>query len=258
MMKPKIVKWIIGMLVAAVLLVGLLVVIVLTPSLLYATKTSVGTFIVYHNQPFDKELKLRLDDATEIIKTSECYDGNIHFDICLKDGSLYPSLLQVFLGRAFALGFTSNKVVLCGNTNIKENYLELDGSKFNLTQLLAHEETHCLVFHKVGFWRSNPVANHPYWKWEGYPEYISRRAADQTDLVKNIEQLNEAIRKDKDEWGIRFADSTVSSRKYFQYRLLIQYCLDVKKMTYENVLKDSTSEQTITTQMMNWFAIQKN
>jgi hypothetical protein len=252
-MKRKIIKWSIRSLAVVVLLLGFLVVIVLTPSLLYANKTVMANCTVYHNKPFDKALKLRIDDATEILKTSELYDPSIKFDICMNDGSIYPSLLQMFLGQAFALGFTSNKVALCGNVNITENYVEVNGHKWNLTQLLAHEETHGLVYHKVGFWNSNPVANHPKWKWEGYPEYVSRQTAELKDLPKNIEQLKAATEKDKDEWGIILADSTVSPRAYFNYRLLIQYCLDVKKMSYENLLKDITSEELIRQQMMEWY-----
>ena len=257
-MKRKIFRWAIRIFVAILLLHGILVTLVLTPSLMYANKTSLGNFTVYHDKPLDKALQQRLDSATEILKTSEFYDANIKFNICMNDGSRYPALVQTFLGRAFALGYTSNKVTLCGQVNVKDNYVQVNGCNWNLVQLLAHEETHCLVFHKYGFWRSNPVAHHPLWKWEGYPEYISRRAADQTDLVANIEKLNEVERKDKDGWGISFADSTLSPKEYFHYRLLVQYCLDIKKMTYDNLLKDTTSEQTTSTQMMNWYAAQKN
>jgi hypothetical protein len=75
--------------------------------------------------------------------------------------------------------------------------------------------------------------------------------------VKNIEKLNDVIKEGKDEWGITFADSTLTSKDYFRYRFLVQYCLEIKKHTYENLLQDTTSEQTTTTQMMNWFATQK-
>jgi hypothetical protein len=224
---------------------------------MYANKTVIGSCTVYHNKTFDNNLKLRLDNATDILKTSEFYDANIKFDICMNDGSLYPSLLQVFLGRAFALGYTSNKVTLCGEVNIRDNYVQVNDCKWNLTQLLAHEETHCFVFHRLGIWKTNPVAHYPNWKWEGYPEYVSRRADDQTNLIKSIGQLKAEVSKDKNAWGIGFADSTVSSREYFRYRLLVQYCLEVKKMTYENLLKDTASEQTISTEMMNWVASQK-
>jgi hypothetical protein len=37
----------------------------------------------------------------------------------------------------------------------------------------------------------------------------------------------------------------------------MQYCLDVKKMTYKNLLKDTTSQQNTNAQMMKWFVTQK-
>lgn len=257
-MKRKLLNWSIKLSLLTVLLLGLLVLVVLTPSLLYANKTQLGAYTIYHNKPLDKDLKLRLDNAHEILKTNEFYDPNIKFKICMNDGSYYPSFLQVFLGRAFALGYTSNIVTLCGDVvDIQNNYVQVNDCKWNLTQLLVHEEMHCLVYNKLGFWKSNPVAHYPLWKWEGYPEYVSRQADDQRDLVKNIEKLNDVIKEGKDEWGITFADSTLTSKDYFRYRFLVQYCLEIKKQSYENLLEDTTSEQATTTQMMNWFATQK-
>jgi len=256
-MKRKILKWILRFTVLIVILIGVLILTVLNPTLLYAKKTVLENYTVYHNKPLDKDLIPRLDNARNIIKENQLFDSSLKFDICLNDGSLYPSLLEIFMGQAFALGFTSNKVAICGEANFKENYVEVNGYKWNLTQLLAHEETHCIVYNKIGFWKSNPIANNPKWKWEGYPEYVSRRNQDQLNLVKNIKQLDEALELDKTQWGISFADSTVTSIEYFSYRLLTQYCLEIKKMTFEEFLSDTTSEQTIKTQMRKWYSMRK-
>lgn len=256
-MKRKLFKWTIRISLFIIVTLSLLVFVVLTPSLMYANKTQLGTFTVYHNKPLDKYLKLRLDGAMDILKTSEYYDPTIKFRICMNDGSRYSALVQFFLGRAFALGYTSNIVTFCGEVNVKDNYVEVNDCKWNLTQLLAHEETHCFVFHKFGFWHSNPVTHYPTWKWEGYPEYVSRNTPEQKDLVKNIELLNNVLKENKHDWGISFSDSTLVSKEYFRYRLLVQYCLDIKKQRYEDLLKDTTSEQATTTQMMNWCAAQK-
>ena len=256
-MKRKILKWTFRFTVLIILLFGVLILTVLNPTLLYANKTVFENFTVFHNKSLDKDLKTRLDDARNIIKENQLFDSSLKFDICLNDGSLYPSLLEIFMGQAFALVFTSNKVAICGNANYKDNYVEVNGYKWNLTQLIAHEETHCLVYNKLGFWKSNPIANNPEWKWEGYPEYVSRRYQDQLNLVKNIKQLDEALAFDKTQWGISFADSTITSREYFNNRLLTQYCLDIKKMTFEEFLSDTASEQTIETQMRKWYITQK-
>jgi len=251
-MKQKIKKWTLLLMATGLLCLGLLVGMVLNPTLLYAHKSIVGNYTIYHNTPLDKYLILRLNDAAELIKTSELYNSDVRFEICLNDGSWYPSLIQKLQGQAFAWGFY-NKVVLNGNLNCKDNYVLLNGYKWNLTQLIAHEETHCLQFYKFGFWKSNPIASIPKWKWEGYAEYIARQNQDQKDLSKNIARLNKAIKRDSHEWGISFTDSTFAAKEYFNYWLLNQYCLDIKKMTYVNLVIDTTGEQTRRQQMMNWY-----
>ena len=191
----------------------------------YANKTTHNNLTVFHNKILDPTLFARLDQATELLKSSEFYNPKLQLDICLNDGSKYPKLLRAVRGQAFAWGFY-DKVVLQGNANFQDNYVELNGYKWNLIQLLAHEMTHCLQFDQLGFWKSNPVANIANWKWEGYAEYVSRQNSDQNDLSKNISHL---IATDKDNWAVIFADSTIASREYYDYWTLVQYCKDIKK-----------------------------
>jgi hypothetical protein len=252
-MKRQIKKWALRLIATVVFIAGLLLVIILNPILTYANKTTHNSYSIFHNKALDPALKFKLDQATDLLKASEFYKPNIQIDICLNDGSKYPRLIRALRGRAFAWGFY-NKVVLQGTANIKDNYVELSGYKWNLTQLLTHEITHCLQFKKLGFWKSKPVANIPNWKWEGYAEYISRQNADQKELSKNIARF---IATDKNSWAIYFSDSTITSREYFDYWTLVQYCIDVKKMSYQQVLSDTTSEQRVRQDMMSWFSRQK-
>lgn len=255
-MKRQIRKWTFRVAATCLLCLGFLVGIILNPTLLYANKTTIGNYTIFHNKPLDENFILHLNSATELVKKSKLYDANVKLDICLNDGSLYPILMAKMRGQAFAWGFY-NKVVLMGNSNGKDNFVELNGYKWNLTQLIAHEETHCFQFFTFGLWKSNPAANYPNWKWEGYPEYVARRQVDQLDLTKNIIRKITQEQLDRDSWAIQFSDSTIAPKDYYNSWLLIQYCLDIKKMTYENLLRDTTSEQTTNTQMMQWFASRK-
>ena len=220
-MKRQIRKWTLRLTATGLLCLGFLVGIVLNPTLLYANKTTVGNYTIYHNAPLDENFISLLDNATELVKASELYDSNLKLDICLNDGSLYPKLMEKLRGQAFGWGFY-DKVVLMGNANRKDNFVEVNGSNWNLTQLLAHEETHRFQFHKFGLWKSNPIANRPNWKWEGYPEYVARRNADQLDLTKNISRKIATENLDKDGWAIYFSDSTIAPRDYYNAWLLIQ------------------------------------
>lgn len=255
-MKKQIRKWILRFIATGLLLVSLLLVIVLNPTLLYANKTIFGNYTVYHNSPLDNNFKTRLTKATELLERSEIYNPKLKIDICLNDGSIYPKIIQSLQSPAFGIGFY-NKVVIMGSINWKDNYDELNGYKWNLTQLIVHETIHCLQFNKLGFWKSNPVAKYPSWKWEGYNEYVARQNPDQIDLLKNIDRFNLAEQKDKDAWGISFADSTFVGKYYYKWWMLMQFCLDIKKMTYMQVLKDTTQEETAKQQMMFWYNGQK-
>lgn len=251
-MKRQIKKWAVRLAATGLLVIGLLLVIILNPILTYAHKTAHNSFTVFHTKPLDPSLITRLDEASELLKTSEFYSATLNLDICLNDGSKYPDLMKMLRGQAFAWGFY-NKVVMQGTANYKDNYVELRGYKWNASQLLAHEMTHCLQFNKLGFWKSKPVASIANWKWEGYAEYVARQDSGQKDLARNIERLVAADKVDKDSWSISFPDSTIAPREYYNYWLLVEYCMDVKKMTYTQLLADTTSEGILRKQMLEWY-----
>jgi hypothetical protein len=252
-MKKNIAVWTLRIIVVTILSIGFLIFIVLKPSLLYANKTVIDNFTIYHTKPLDKEIKSEVDEAASLLKASELYNPNFKIDVCLNDGSNYPTLIQALHSKAFGIGFY-NKVIIMGNINIKENYTEISGYKYNLAQLLAHESIHCLQFNKLGLWKSNPIGKIPDWKNDGYPEYIARK--DQANLIKNITHLNEAIKEDYNEWGISFADSTYVGKEYYSWWVLTQYCMDVKKMTYKKILLDTAKEENLRKQMMEWYSKQ--
>lgn len=248
-MKRKITKWALRLTATGLLIVTLLVGIILNPIVTYANKTPYNNYTIFHNQALDPAVIIRLEEATELLKASEFYESKMTLDICLNEGSTYPEMIQAIRGKAFAWGFY-NKVVMQGNANAVRNYVELNGYKWNFTQLLAHEMTHCLQFNKLGFWKSKPIANIPNWKWEGYAEYVARQNTDQKILSNNIKKL---LASDKNKWAINFTDSSIAPRIYYEYWTLTQFCLDIKKMTYQQLLLDTTSDQTVRQEMMKWY-----
>ena len=72
-MKQKLLKWTLRITAVTLLTLALLICIVLTPSLMYANKTMVDNFTVYHNKPLDKEGKIKkivnkIEDLLTFIK----------------------------------------------------------------------------------------------------------------------------------------------------------------------------------------------
>jgi hypothetical protein len=178
-------------------------------------------------------------------------------DICLKDGSKYPSFVEKVLGRDLISTFY-NKIVFTGDeVDFEKNYVAINGHKWNLTQMLAHVQVHCLEFRKYGLWKSNPLGGHPEWKWEGYPEYIARKNTQHGNLQNGIKTLLLAEEDNYSGW-MTLPDSTEVLIHYFKYRLLVQYCLEVKKMSFVQLLQDTTGEETLRQEMMNWYSKQPN
>jgi hypothetical protein len=248
-MKRQFRRWAFRLMAAGLVVAGLVLVILLNPMLTYANKTTYGNYAIFHSTTLDPTLTVKLDQATALLRTSEFYNANLHLDICLNDGSAYPTLVRLLRGQAFAWGFY-DKVVLQGNMSLDGNYVELNGYKWNLTQLLTHEMTHCLQFDALGLWRSKPMASIPNWKWEGYAEYVSRQSPDQKDLSRNLAQL---LKTDAGRWEVQFLDSTMVPREYYSHWTKVTYCMDIRKMTYQQILEDTTSEQTISRKLTVWF-----
>lgn len=255
-MKATLKKWTFRIIATGLLLVVLLLVVILNPALTYAHRTVHNTFGVFHNNALDPALLIHLDSARQLAAASELFNSSVHLDICLNDGSIYPSIIETLFGQAFAWGFY-NKVVLFGHADYKKNYVELNGYRWNLTEVLAHEMIHCHQFFKRGLLKSNPVANYPNWKWEGYPEYIARQGVSRNDLSQNIEKLLLAEKTDHNGW-LQFEDSTGTSMAYYKNWLLIKYCKDILKMNYTQILADTSNEEAFRQGMFDWYFHQNN
>ncbi|TPG64568.1 hypothetical protein EAH73_15485 [Hymenobacter nivis] len=227
--------------------------LVLNPGFLYANRTATPHYTIYHNRPLDPALLPRLEQARAIDQQSSWFDPTLRLNICLNDGSAYPGLVEKLRGPAFGWSIYRS-VVLNGEANPQANYVALNGYKWDFVQLLAHEAAHCYQLRRLGIWQMNPlIPQHPMWKLEGYAEYVARRGPNYLPLRQQVQQLRQAQQAAPHEWGIALADGTTASREYAGYLALTTYCLDVKKMTYQQLLADTTSEQTVHRQLASWY-----
>ena len=197
MKKSMLKKWVLRATATGFFILFSLIGIALNPMLLYAHSTDYRNYIICHQQQLDPVFILRVNDANKLISSAELFDRSLKRSICLNDGSVYPLILRILRGEAFGYGFGKN-VVLAGCVNARANYVEINGYKWNLTELIAHESVHCYEFHHCGLLHSNPIGNIPAWKWEGYAEYVARKR--KAHLVKNIAHLIETEKQDNNNW----------------------------------------------------------
>jgi hypothetical protein len=69
--------------------------------------------------------------------------------------------------------------------------------------------------------------------------------------------INRLLKADKNTWEITLEDKTITSREYYNYWIMVQFCLDIKKNSYTQLLKDATTENKIKEEMMKWYKEKK-
>lgn len=253
-MKKKLSVWSIRILTTLFLSISILVGLVLTPGILYAHKTEMGNFTIFHNQDLSPTMGVHLKEIRTILSESTIYDPEYTIRICLNDGSIYPTIHDKLNGPAFGFGLL-NIAVLLGTADYEKNFIDIRGYRWNLDHLYVHELIHCYQQHSFGdfaIWKSNPVAGYPDWKWEGYAEYISRKKS-HPDLTTNIRRIINSRDKDPESWSVEYEDGTMAPRNYYDYALLVQYCMEIKNMDFFQLLDVAQNENELRTEMMNWY-----
>ncbi len=251
----KIKVLILGFFLSLIFIITGLFICLNSPALFYSRESIYKNFTIYHDEPISLKLIVRIDQAERLLQQSELYDPNLKYSICLNHNSLYPKLIKMLFADKIAWGYY-HYIVLNGDSNFEQNFVRWKSYQWNLTQLIVHQAMLCQQYNTFGFWKSNPVANIPDWKWEGYPEFIARKKPDQTDLIKNIDRLDLA-KNTSSSSHIKFADGSGISLNYYKDWLLVQFCIKVKKMSFVQLLHDQQSESDLQNEMMNWYLLQK-
>jgi uncharacterized protein YjaZ len=218
------------------------------PMITYKARTNYKSYSIYHNLRLDTNLLKRLDEVTPLLQKSELYDSSYRLHVCLNDGSWYPKIIKTLQGDAFAWGF-QNKVVLNGTANFGENNVSLNDYNWNARALIAHEAMHCYQYNKLGFWKSNPVADIEPWIWEGYAEYIARSDLKRASLKENINRLLDH----NGSWAIALADGTLTSLEYYKNYILVQYCIEQKQMTFADLVGQNATFESVDKELGIWY-----
>lgn len=232
--------------------------IVLFPEPLFAHQLEHGNFKVYSDKPIDTNIEGVLDNALILVKRSELYDPEYHFDVFLCYNTLFGKIDDKLLGREVSARATDNNVVVKVDIDPGRNVAFsniFENCEADLTWLISHEMMHCLQEHRYGKLTFNPFNPPVFWKLEGYPEYISRQPmlSDSLYSLKNeIQRYVDLDNGSPDQW-IPIVDGRCNSPKYYyRARIMTEYMIDIKHFTYDQILQDTTSAEAIFTEMVAW------
>lgn len=223
--------------VASVFAFILLIGFMLNPSLSYAHHSTIEGVEIYHEQELDPALTEIIRNSKARIEASPLFSEQPSFQLCLKDGSNYPHLIESILGADVIRSF-SNINVVQAETDPGNQYLIWKGHVFLYEQFLAHVMVHNLQFYHHGLWGSNPLGGHPEWKWEGYADYVV--LGEKYELAELYTAYKAAA--DDPYVFVKLKDEEGSLKLHIGFLILTKYCLDNKNLTYQEFMEEDLEE----------------
>ncbi len=245
-------------LLTLLIIISALATIILFPQLLFANKMKYKNFKVCSNDKIGYDIKIVLDNAMNLVQKSELYDSSYKYNIILCHNSFFNKIDDKLLGNGRTARATLNNVIIKVRIDPKSNLAFptfRKECKVNLTYLLAHEMIHCLQANKYGIMKFNPFRHPEFWKLEGYPEYISRKpglSSKDYSLTGEIDRYVNLENKATDIWILAEEGGCEVPDYYYKGRLMMEYLMDIKHLSYDQILKDSISESTIYKEMIKW------
>ena len=233
-------------------------VVILFPQKLFANKLKYKSFTVCSNNIIDNNIKIVLDNAMSLVQRSELYDSGYDYNIILCYNSLYNKIDDKLPGPGSAARARLHNVIIKVRIDSKDNLAFPTfprACEINLDYLIAHEMIHCLQAHKYGIFKFNPFSHPEYWKLEGYPEYISKQkesSGTAYDLTAEIDRYQNLKSHSKNNWVLSEESGCEVPDYYYKGWLMMKYLIDIKHLSYHQILKDTSSENIIYQEMIDW------
>lgn len=252
-MKRKFAKALLAFGILAVAAVIVHTALVLHPTILFRHRIELGRFTVYSDKPISADFEAVVTRADSILSGSGIEVQNFKIRIILSHDHFYNRLT----GHRNLAYSTHFNAVLAGETDTSANEITKgqSGLRLNLTSTLAHEMVHCVQEQQNGFVQTNFINRPPFWKKEGYCEYISQREIlerEDYQLSRSISALlaNQGNRKVPG-W-LTLEDGFDRPLPYFRARLMVEYLMDIEGMDFEEVMNSDVQESDVYEKMIRW------
>jgi hypothetical protein len=223
-------------------------------SLLFFPQNLFGKFKVYYDKNAEVAgINTILDKAYALVQTSELFDRYKDFDIFLAEGNIINSIENLQGNNAYARATADNIFIKFQPDFLSPNFF-IGKNKIKFSELIAHEMVHVLQAHRYGLLNFSPIKHPDFWKVEGYPEYISRVSILQKkdySLAKEVFRYKNEIANAKNEI-VNISENYFAPQVYYKGRIMVEYLIKEKGMTYDEILKDKRSADEIFAEIEEW------
>lgn len=250
------------------------------PGVLFANQIEYKNFTVHSDQDLTNLIEPVLKNVETRLETSAIYDPALKHDIFFGQGNaLFTSvqrvraeLLYKAIGLPPALTYNASlppylsHIVTFRVPDFHNNALvhPHGPDRVDMTHTLTHEVVHSLVNAKLGIQR---VTRLPLWKYEGYPEYVAASATRRASGYAIRDSVSRVFREDlrwlRDPYGnftsMRYdcvgratihTDNGIWPTCYLVARILMEYVLDVKGLTFEQAMSPAVTDIDVLNELL--------
>ena len=253
----KTIKWL-GIIVAAVILIGFLCLGVLTTPGLFMPENKQYRAITVHTElPIGGEIDSIMAEVFKRLDAVPIYDPDREMNLILCSTQDKFSFFSGFtlrdkrimgyclLGNAYVnLDFIEE---LAGRTRGRPKYHTREGS---VVHVATHELMHQFLGDAYGEINSRSL---PTWKVEGYIEYGVNQFVAPNDSGYTIPERID-IYLDDSQWN----STSEIHRGHYIWGLMMEYLINVKEMSLESVMADNVTKEAVYQEMMAWRELLKD
>jgi hypothetical protein len=243
----------------------------LWPGILFANHIESGNITIHADQQLGDELEIALRDIEASVSTSELYDPILKHDIFFGYRNKMFSALQIKPALTYNRNWPPyfSQIVTFRQPHFQANTLSHPEHKedvVNLRQILSHEIVHTLINSHLGMRQGHQS---PLWKIEGYCDYVAASTSTFADpsyelqaSVKRI--LNKDLSWMMDDQGnytqMQYGHKQMSSIRneqgvewptcYYISRVLWEYHLNVKGLSFDEVMNPEITDHSTLTELI--------
>ena len=257
--QSRLIRWAIFLIAVIIIIIALQITVLAYPQMLVSKNIQRGSISIFYDGNNDAYISEIADDVHRRLLESQFYDSTQNINVyLLRNQKLYNIFAALSMlpnsPQGFALSIFDNAFV--DETRVNE-LAEISGGypQYGIYEglpghTIAHEVGHLYISARIGrsTWKRLPL-----WKQEGFPEYIANISLIRADSMANL-QKRTAILNDDSAWR----DKRSWDRIHYEAGLLVEYLLDVRGYSIEEIIADSVTLDAVRSELLEWCRMQES
>jgi len=234
-----------------IVVIALVIGILLTPGPFFPEDKKYGVITVHSETPIGPETDSIMAEILTRLEAVPIYKPDKEFNLCLcstQDKFSFFARLTRRANRTMGFSLLSNCYVngdflkeLAEQTGGRPKYMAREGS---VAHVATHELMHEYLADTIGQIASRSL---PVWKVEGYCEYGVNQFVAPRDSGYSIPERID-IYLDDTQWNA----VSRTHRPHYIWGLMMEYLINVKGMSLEQVMADSVTGDDVYSELMVW------